>query len=60
MRRLYVCDELEPLVAAALGELTGERTMEVLPALENLCLDELGRGMPWSHSLPPASFWIGP
>jgi len=42
VRTLYVCDELEPLVAAALGELTGERTMEVLPALENLCLDELG------------------
>jgi hypothetical protein len=42
VRSLYVCDELEPLVAAALRELTGERTMEVLPALENILLDELG------------------
>ena len=32
---------LEPLVTAALRELTGERTMEVLPELENLSLDEL-------------------
>jgi hypothetical protein len=38
---LYVSSTLEPLVAAALGELTGERTMEVLPALENLSLDGL-------------------
>ena len=30
-----------PFVATALGELTGERTMEVLPALELLFLDEL-------------------
>jgi len=42
VRRLYICDELEPLVTATLRELTGERTMEVLPALENLFLDELG------------------
>jgi len=42
VRSLYVTDKLEPLVADALRELTGERTMEVLPALENLCLDELG------------------
>ena len=41
VRRLYVSDELEPLVASALRELTGERTMEVLPALEHLLLDEL-------------------
>ena len=32
---------LTPLVAAALGELTRERTMEVSPALEILSLDEL-------------------
>jgi len=41
VRSLYVSDELVPPVAAALGELTGKRTMDVLPALENLCLDEL-------------------
>jgi len=42
VRSLYVSEKLEPLVAAALGELTEERTMEVLPALENIFLDELG------------------
>ena len=36
---LYVSETLEPLVAAALGELMGERTMEVLPALESISLD---------------------
>ena len=41
VRRLYVSKKLEPLVTAALGELTRERTMEVLPALETLSLDEL-------------------
>ena len=40
VRSLYVSETLEPLVAAALGELTGERTMEVLPALGNLSLDK--------------------
>ena len=42
VRSLYLSDELEPLVASALRELTGERMMEVLPALENILLDELG------------------
>jgi hypothetical protein len=41
VRSLYVSDTLGPLVSAALGELTGERTMEVLPALENVSLDGL-------------------
>jgi hypothetical protein len=40
VRSLHVSLTLEPLIAAALGRLTGERTMEVLPALENLSLDE--------------------
>ena len=39
VRSLYVSVTLEPLVAAALGELMGERTMEVLPALESISLD---------------------
>jgi hypothetical protein len=39
VRSLYVSETLEPLVAAALGELMGERTMEVLPALESISLD---------------------
>ena len=41
VRTLYMSERLEPLVAAALRELTGERTMEVLPALENVSLDGL-------------------
>ena len=41
VRSLYVSETPEPLVAAALGRLTGERTMEVLPALEIISLDEL-------------------
>ena len=41
VRSLRVSKKLEPLVAAALRELTGERTMEVLPALESISLDEL-------------------
>jgi len=40
VRSLHVSETLEPLVAAALGELTGERTTEVLPALGNLSLDK--------------------
>ena len=40
VRSLYVSVELEPLVASALRELTGGRTMEVLPALENILLAE--------------------
>jgi len=64
VRSLYVSETLEPLVAVALGELTGKRPMEVLPALENLSLDEIEhpdlRRMLWSHSLPPAGFLIAP
>ena len=41
VRSLYVSETPEPLVAAALGRLTGERTMEVLPALKIISLDEL-------------------
>ena len=41
VRSLYVYDGLAPLVAGALRELTGERTMEVLPALEKLSFDVL-------------------
>jgi hypothetical protein len=41
VRVLYVFRRLESVVAAALLELKGERTMEVLPELQSLCLDEL-------------------
>jgi len=38
---LYVSEKLLPPVSATLQELTGERTMEVLPALRNLSLEGL-------------------
>jgi hypothetical protein len=48
VRSFYVSDKLQPLVTATLRELTGERTMEVLQALENIVLDELGpRSSAW-------------
>jgi hypothetical protein len=42
VRSLSVSESWEPLVGAALRELTGGRTLEVLPELQNLSLDELG------------------
>ena len=64
MRGLYVSHELEPLVAVALGEFTGERTMEVLPALENISLDELGPSGSARDAMEPfiarAGFLIDP
>ena len=48
VRSFSVSDKLEPFVTATLRELTGERTMEVLPTLENIVLDELGpRSSTW-------------
>ena len=41
VQSLRVSEKLVPPVAAALQELTGERTMEVLPALHSLFLEEL-------------------
>jgi hypothetical protein len=42
VRSLSVSETWEPLVGAAPQELTGGRTLEVLPELQNLSLDELG------------------
>jgi hypothetical protein len=42
VRNLYVARQLVPFVTAALQELTGERTMEVFPALTNLFLEGFG------------------
>jgi hypothetical protein len=39
VQRLYISERLAPSVAAALQGLTGERTMEVLPALNSLSLE---------------------
>jgi hypothetical protein len=41
VHNLHISKQLVPFVAAALQELTGERTMEVLPELVNLFLQEL-------------------
>ena len=46
LRRLYVSAKLVAPIAAALQELTGERTMEVLPVLLSLFLEGLGRSGP--------------
>ena len=43
---LRVSEKLVPPVAAALRELTGERTMEVFPALQSLSLEGLGSSGP--------------
>ena len=53
VRSLYVSETLEPIVAGALRELSGDRTMEVLPALENLSLDELGPSGPARDAMEP-------
>jgi len=46
VQSLRVSEKLLPPVAAALQELTGERTMEVLPALHSLSLEKLGASGP--------------
>jgi len=49
VQSLYVSNRLVPPVSVALQELTGERTMEVLPALRNLFLEGLRPSGP-AHS----------
>jgi hypothetical protein len=39
VQNLYVSKQFVPFVTASLRELTGERTLEVLPALKNLFLE---------------------
>jgi hypothetical protein len=39
VRNLYVAKQFVSFVTAALRELTGERTMEVLPVMNNLFLE---------------------
>jgi hypothetical protein len=43
----------ESLVGAALRELTGKRTMEVLPELRSLSLDEIGPSRSLRDSMEP-------
>jgi hypothetical protein len=46
VQSLHVSEKLVPPIAAALQEFTGERTMEVLPALSSLFLEGLGPSGP--------------
>jgi hypothetical protein len=53
VRNLYVAKQFVPFVTAALQELTGERTMEVFPALENLFLEGFGPPGPVQEAIKP-------
>jgi hypothetical protein len=44
VKDLYISSEFAPRIAPALQELVGERAMEVLPALQNIFLEELPSG----------------
>jgi hypothetical protein len=54
VKNLYMSSKFAPRIAPALQELVGERTMEVLPALQNIFLQE-----PPSGSSGPAQEMIG-
>jgi hypothetical protein len=41
VKNLYLSEEFAPLIVPALQELVGDRTIEVLPILKNLFLEEL-------------------
>jgi hypothetical protein len=41
VKNLYLCKDFAPHIVAALQELVGSRTTEVLPTLQNIFLDEL-------------------
>ena len=41
VRNLYLCEEFAPRIVPALRELVGGRTIEVLPTLQNIFLEEL-------------------
>jgi hypothetical protein len=41
VKNLYLCNEFAPRVVPALQELIGVRTIEVLPALQNIFLEDL-------------------
>jgi hypothetical protein len=46
VKDLHLYNQLIPYVAPALQELTGERITEVLPALQNIFLHEVGASRP--------------
>jgi hypothetical protein len=53
VRSLYVAKQFVPFVTAALQELTGERTMEVLPVLNSLFLEGLEPSGPMQEAIKP-------
>jgi hypothetical protein len=53
VRNLYVAKQFIPFVAAALQELTGKRTMEVLPVLNNLSLEGFEAPGPVQQAIKP-------
>jgi hypothetical protein len=53
VRNLYVSKPFVPFVTAALQELTGERTMEVIPVLSNLFLEGFGPSGPVQEAIKP-------
>jgi hypothetical protein len=53
VRDLYVAKQFVPFVTTALQDLTGERTMEVLPVLNNLFLEGFGPPGPVQETIKP-------
>jgi hypothetical protein len=53
VRDLYVAKQVAPFVTAALQDLTGERTMEVLPVLNNLFLEGFELPRPMQEAIKP-------
>jgi hypothetical protein len=53
VQNLYVAKQFVPFVAAALQELTGERSMEVLPMLNNLSLEGFEAPGPVQQAIKP-------
>jgi hypothetical protein len=51
VKKFYVCKEFAQCIAPALQELVGERVTNVLPALENLFLEELEPSGPVQEAL---------
>ena len=51
VKSLYLCKRFAPRIAPALQELTGERTTEVLPALQNLFLEGFRSSKPVQEGL---------
>ena len=51
VKNLYLCKKYSPRIALALHELTGERTTEVLPVLENVFLEEFQPSEPVEEGL---------